>query len=94
MMMTLQEIIQRYQQAERDRTFPFSEWQKKDIFERLVKDLLIILGYNPDHINYDDARGIAELEIRKDLRGIIYISSIQEEQRFLTSKDFPERGLL
>ena len=82
----LQEIISRYRQAERDRTFPFSEWQRKDVFERLVKDFLIILGYNPDQINYDDARGVVELEIRKDLRAIIYISSIQEEQRFLANK--------
>jgi len=44
------------------------------------------LGYNPDQINYDDARGIVELEIRKDLRAIVYISSIQEEQRFDVSK--------
>ena len=86
MMKTLQEIISRYQQAERDRTFPFSEWQRKDIFERLVKDFLIILGYNPDQINYDDVRGVVELEIRKDLREIFYISSIQEEQRFLANK--------
>jgi len=86
MMKTLQEIISRYQQAERDRTFPFSEWQRKDIFERLVKDFLIILGYNPDQINYDDVRGVVELEIRKDLGAIIYVSSIQEEQRFLANK--------
>lgn len=86
MAITLQEIIQRYQQAERDRTFPFSEWQRKDVFERLVKDFLIILGYNPDQINYDDVRGVVELEIRKDLRAIIYVSSIQEEQRFDVSK--------
>lgn len=86
MMKTLQGIIQRYQQAERDRTFPFSEWQRKDIFERLVKDFLIIWGYNPDQINYDDVRGVVKLEIRKDLRAIIYISSIQEEQRFLANK--------
>jgi len=86
MMKILQEIISRYQQAERDRTFPFSEWQRKDIFERLVKDFLIILGYNPDQINYDDVRGVVELEIRKDLREIFYISSIQEEQRFLANK--------
>jgi len=85
-MKALQEIISRYRQAERDRTFPFSEWQRKDIFERLVKDFLIILGYNPDQINYDDSRGVVELEIRKDLRAIIYISSIQEEQRFLANK--------
>jgi len=85
-MITLQEIIQRYRQAERDRTFPFSEWQRKDIFERLVKDFLIILGYNPDQINYDDIRGVVELKIRKDLRVIIYTSSIQEEQRFDISK--------
>jgi len=64
MMKALQEIISRYQQAERDRTFPFSEWQRKDIFERLVKDFLIILGYNPDQINYDDVRGIVELEMK------------------------------
>ena len=86
MMKALQEIISRYQQAERDRTFPLSEWQRKDIFERLVKDFLIILGYNPDQINYDDVRGVVELEIRKDLRAIIYITSIQEEQRFLANK--------
>ena len=60
MMKTLREIIYRYRQAERDRTFPFSEWQRKDIFERLVKDFLIILGYNPDQINYDDVRGVVE----------------------------------
>jgi len=86
MMITLQEIIYRYKQAERDRTFPFSEWQRRDVFERLVKDFLIILGYNPDQINYDDTRGVVELEIHKDLRVIVYISSIQEEQRFLTNK--------
>ncbi|MCD6254889.1 MAG: hypothetical protein J7J44_01275 [Deltaproteobacteria bacterium] len=85
-MKTLREIIYRYRQAERDRTFPFSGWQRKDIFERLVKDFLIILGYNPDQINYDDTRGVVKLEIRKDLRAIIYISSIQEEQRFLDKK--------
>jgi len=86
MMKTLQEIIYRYKQTERDRTFPFSEWQRRNVFERLVKDFLIILGYNPDQINYDDTRGVVELEIRKDLRAIVYISSIQEEQRFLTNK--------
>lgn len=86
MMKTLREIIYRYQQAERDKTFPFSEWQRKDIFERLVKDFLTILGYNPDQINYDDSRGVVELEICKDLRAIIYVSSIQEEQRFLANK--------
>ncbi len=85
MMKTLQEIMQKYQQAEKDRTFPFSEWQRKDVFERLVKDFLIILGYNPDQINYDDSRGMVELEIR-NLKAIIYVSSIQEEQRFLTNK--------
>jgi len=85
-MKRLEEIIFRYQKAERDGTFPFSEWQRKDIFERLVKDFLIILGYNPDQINYDDSRGVVELEICKDLRAIIYVSSIQEEKRFLANK--------
>ena len=86
MMKTLREIIYRYRQAERDRTFPFSEWQRKDIFKRLVKNFLIIWGYNPNQINYDDTRGVVEIEIRRDLRVIIYISSIQEEQRFLDKK--------
>jgi len=52
MMEVLQEIIYRYKKAERDRTFPFSEWQRRNVFERLAKDFLIILGYNPDQINY------------------------------------------
>jgi len=79
-------IIQEYKTAEKNRTFPFSEWHRKDVFERLVRDFLITIGYNPDQINYDDRKGTIELEIRKDLKAIVYVSSIQEEQRFSADK--------
>jgi len=84
--MNIKEIIQKYKTAERDKTFPFSDWQRKDVFERLVKPSLITIGYNPDQITYDDLMGIAELVIHKDLKVVIYVSSIQEKQRFLSDK--------
>lgn len=85
-MIEIREIIQKYKSAEKDRTFPFSEWHRRDVFEKLLKYFLIAIGYNPDQTNYDDSKGIVELEIHKDLRAIIYLSSIQEEQRFLNNK--------
>jgi hypothetical protein len=84
--MEIKEIIQKYKSAEKDKIFPFSEWHRSDVFERLVKPLLIIIGYNPDQINYDDMEGTIKLEIHRDLKAIVYISSIQEEQRFLSNK--------
>ena len=85
-MAEIKEIVQLYKSAEKDKIFPFSEWHRKDVFERLVKPFLIKLGYNPDQIDYNDARGTIELKIRKDLKVIVYVSSIQEEQRFLSNK--------
>jgi len=82
----INEIIKKFRLAERNRTFPYQEWHRKDVFERLIKDLLVSLGYNPDQFNYEDSRGIIELEIRKDLKAIIYLSSLQENQRFLSNK--------
>ncbi|MCL0089895.1 N-6 DNA methylase [Dehalococcoidia bacterium] len=85
-MKSTKEIVQTYKTAERYKTFPFAEWHRKDVFEKLIRDFLLTLGYNPDHINYDDTNGIAELKIREDLKAVVYISSIQEEQRFLSNK--------
>jgi len=85
-MMQLKEIIAKFKSAEKDRTFPYSEWHRKDVFEKLVRPFLIVVGYNPDQINYDDTRGIVELLIRNESKAIIYVSSIQEEQRFLSNK--------
>jgi hypothetical protein len=82
----INEIIKKFKQAERDRIFPFSEWHRKDIFERLIKDLFIILGYNPDQIDYEESNGTVELKIKEDLKAIIYLSSLQENQRFLSNK--------
>ncbi len=82
----INEIIEKFRGAEKDRIFPFSEWGRKDIFERLIKDLFVSLGYNPDQINYEDLRGIIELRIREELKAIIYLSSLQEKQKFLTNK--------
>ncbi|MCL0056442.1 BREX-1 system adenine-specific DNA-methyltransferase PglX [Dehalococcoidia bacterium] len=85
-MKSTKEIVQTYKTAERYKTFPFAEWHRKDVFEKLIRDFLLTLGYNPDHINYDDTNGIAELKICEDLKAVVYISSIQEEQRFLSNK--------
>ena len=62
------EIVRKYKSAERDKTFPFAEWHRKDVFEKLIKDFLITLGYNPDQINYDDEKGYTEIEIQKGLK--------------------------
>jgi len=78
--------VQKYKSAEKDKTFPFSEWHRKDVFEKLIKNFLITFGYNVDQINYDDTKGTVELQIHKELRAIVYLSSIQEEQRFLSNK--------
>lgn len=80
------QIIKKYKSAERDKTFPFSDWNRKDIFERLIKDFLNAMGYNPDQMEYDDIRGVVKLEIHKGLKVIVYVSSIQEKDRFLTNK--------
>jgi len=56
-MMEIREIVQKYRFAEKDPTFPFSEWHRRNVFERLVRPFLITIGYNPDQINYDDTRG-------------------------------------
>ena len=82
----IKDIVKTYKSAERDKIFPFSEWHRKDVFERLIRPFLIATGYNPDQINYDDEKGIVELKIREDLKIIVYVSSIQEEQRFLLNK--------
>jgi len=82
----INELIKKFREAERDKTFPFSEWHRKDVFERLIKNFLIALGYNLDQLNYDDSKGTIEIEIRKDLKIVIYISSLQENQRFLLNK--------
>jgi hypothetical protein len=82
----INELVKKFREAERDKTFPFSEWHRKDVFERLIKDFLIALGYNLDQLNYDDSKGTIEIEIRKDLKIVIYISSLQENQRFLLNK--------
>jgi len=85
-MMGIKEIIEEYKSAEKNKIFPFSEWHRRDVFERLIKPFLITIGYNPDQINYDDTKGTIELEISKDLKAVVYVSSIQEEQRFLSNK--------
>jgi len=82
----INEIIKKFREAEKDKIFPFSEWHRKDIFEKLIKNFLVILGYNPDQLNYDDSRGTIEIEIRKNLKIIVYLSSLQEPQRFLLNK--------
>ena len=82
----INEIIKKFREAERDRIFPFSEWHRKDLFENLIRDFLVSLGYNPDQFNYDDLRGIIEIKVREDLKAIIYLSSLQESQRFLSNK--------
>ena len=82
----INELVKKFREAERDKTFPFSEWHRKDVFERLIKNFLIALGYNLDQLNYDDSKGTIEIEIRKDLKIVIYISSLQENQRFLLNK--------
>lgn len=87
-MMKIKEIIQKYKFAERDRTFPFAEWHRRDIFDKLIKDFLVIMGYNPDQINYDDAKGNVEIKIHKDLKAIIYLSSLQEEQSGVNPYDW------
>jgi len=84
--MPIDEITKRYKEAEKNKIFPFFEWQRKDIFENLIKDLLIDLGYNPDDFYYEDSEGIIEIKIRKDLKVIIYLSSLQEKERFLSNK--------
>jgi Alw26I/Eco31I/Esp3I family type II restriction m6 adenine DNA methyltransferase len=84
--MPIDEITKRYKEAEKNKIFPFFEWQRKDIFENLIKDLLIDLGYNPDDFYYEDSKGIIEIKIRKDLKVIIYLSSLQEKERFLSNK--------
>lgn len=86
-MIEIKEIVQIYKSAEKDKIFPFSEWHRRDVFEKLINPFLIKLSYNPDQIDYDDTRGTIELTIQKDLKVIIYVSSIQEEQRFLTNKE-------
>jgi len=84
--MDIKEIVHKYKSAEKDRTFAFSEWHRRDVFERLVRPFLITIGYNPDQVNYDDTKGAVEVKIREDLKTIVYVSSIQEEQRFLSNK--------
>ena len=85
-MIEIKDIFKIYKSAERDKIFPFSEWHRRDVFKRLIRPFLIAIGYNPDQINYDDTKGIIELKIRGDLKVIIYVSSIQEEQRFEVGK--------
>ncbi len=86
-MMGIEDIVQQYKSAEKDRIFPFSEWHRRDVFERLVGPFLNSIGYNPDWVYYDDKKGTIELKIKEDLKAIVYIWSIQEEQRFLSSKN-------
>lgn len=86
-MKDIKEILNKYKSAEKNKIYPFSEWHRNDIFEKLIKDLLITLGYNPDQINYDAKTGQVKLELPTHLKVIIYLSSIQEEQRFEASKE-------
>jgi|GEM_PF-3645958 len=74
--MDIKEIIQKYKTAEKDRTFPFSEWHRRDVFEKLIQPFLVDMGYNPDKINYDDPRGVVEIEIRKNLKITLPIISL------------------
>jgi len=85
-MVLIKEILEKYSYAEKDKNFPFSQWHRRDVFEKLIKDFLIILGYNLDQISYYDEKGYAEIKVRDDLKIILFISSIQEEQRFLNDK--------
>lgn len=64
-MTTLKEIINKYKSAEKDKTFPFSDWHRRDVFKKLVRDILLILGYNPDQIDYDDTRVVRNLRYVK-----------------------------
>lgn len=82
----INEIIEKFKQAEKSKTFPLSEWHRKDLFESLIKDFLIGLGYNPDQFDYDDLRGVVEIHLKNGLKVKIYLSSLQENQRFLSNK--------
>ena len=84
----INEIIERFREAEENKIFPFSQWSKRNIFDNLIKDLLVDLGYNPDQFNYEDSKGTIEVEVRKDLKIIVYLSSLQEIQRFSSNKIF------
>jgi Alw26I/Eco31I/Esp3I family type II restriction m6 adenine DNA methyltransferase len=82
----INEIIEKFKQAEKSKTFPLSEWHRKDLFESLIKDFIIGLGYNPDQFDYDDLRGVVEIHLKNGLKVKIYLSSLQENQRFLSNK--------
>ncbi|MCM8807774.1 MAG: N-6 DNA methylase [candidate division WOR-3 bacterium] len=93
-MKDIKEILNKYKSAEKNKIYPFSEWHRNDIFEKLIKDLLITLGYNPDQINYDAKTGQVKLELPTHLKVIIYLSSIQEEQRFEASKEIAKNDTI
>ncbi|MGC8977629.1 MAG: hypothetical protein ACP5OB_08455 [Candidatus Ratteibacteria bacterium] len=65
--MLVKEIIQRYKSGEKDKVFPFSEWYRRDVFEKLIKEFLKILGYNPDQINYDVEKAVIEYGLRRKI---------------------------
>ncbi|HOQ51805.1 MAG TPA: N-6 DNA methylase, partial [Candidatus Atribacteria bacterium] len=85
-MTEIKDIVKTYKSEERNKIHPFSEWSRREVFEKLVRPFLVAMGYNPDQINYDDTKGIVELKIREDLKIVVYVASIQEEQRFLSNK--------
>ena len=85
-MTEIKDIVKAYKSEERNKIHPFSEWSRREVFEKLVRPFLVAMGYNPDQINYDDTKGIVELKIREDLKIVVYVASIQEEQRFLSNK--------
>lgn len=80
--MEIKEILLNYKSTEKDKIFPYSEWHRIDVFERLVKPFLITIGYNLDQIIYDDKKGTIVIVISKDLRAIVYVS------QFKNNKDF------
>lgn len=85
-MIEIKDVVEKYKSAERDKIFPFAEWHRKDVSKDLVRPFFIAMGYNPDQISYDNTSGVIELRIREDLKIIVYVSSIKEEQRFLSNK--------
>jgi hypothetical protein len=84
--MDVDEIVEQYNKAEKDKTRSFAEWRRVDVFSRLIKPIFTLLEFNVDQINYEDKEGIVELRIREDLKAKVYISSLKEEQKLLNDK--------
>ena len=63
-MTEIKDIVKTYKSEERNKIHPFSEWSRREVFEKLVRPFLSY-GYNPDQINYDDTKGIVSLRYGK-----------------------------